>query len=455
MTSDIPNSARVVVCGAGIGGISTAFHLTRLGISDIVVVDARPPLTLTSDKSTECYRNWWPTEHMVSLMSRSIDLLEEYAAESGNRFSLSRRGYLYVTAKAAELEAMTRQASQISDLGAGHLRFHNSDASAYEPAALHGYESTVEGADVFTTGAALRDAFGFVNEEAVGGVHVRRAGWLSAQQLGAWMIEETINAGVNYIQGTITSVTTDNTGVRGVTVDGGIPIACTTFVNAGGPLAKQVGSMIGTTVPIISEIHQKVSFKDTKGAFPRHAPMVIWNDPQRIEWDQDARTFLGEAGRSDAMDELPAFVHGRPEGGLRSDWALGLWEWKTKTTAQPTWPLDDDPLYPELVMRGLTAMLPDMVAYRDALPEHTVDGGYYTKTTENVPIVGPIGPKGSFICAALSGYGIMAACAAGELAAMHVSGGRLPTYADAFAIKRYEDPAYLRSIRSIEATGQI
>jgi glycine/D-amino acid oxidase-like deaminating enzyme len=50
------SSADVVICGAGLGGISAAYYLAVVeGITDIVIVDERPPLTLTSDKSTECY----------------------------------------------------------------------------------------------------------------------------------------------------------------------------------------------------------------------------------------------------------------------------------------------------------------------------------------------------------------------------------------------------------------
>ena len=87
--------ADVVICGAGIAGISTAYYLTvKQGIKDVVLVDYRPPLTLTSDKSTECYRNWWPDPSMVSFMDRSIDLLENLSDASGNAFNLGRRGYL-------------------------------------------------------------------------------------------------------------------------------------------------------------------------------------------------------------------------------------------------------------------------------------------------------------------------------------------------------------------------
>ena len=70
------------------------------------------------------------------------------------------------------------------------------------------------------TGNALREAFDFVSDDAVGGIHVRRAGWLSAQQLGAWMVEESTEAGVTYVQGAVTDVNTDEAGVRGVTIDG-------------------------------------------------------------------------------------------------------------------------------------------------------------------------------------------------------------------------------------------
>jgi glycine/D-amino acid oxidase-like deaminating enzyme len=80
-------SAEVVICGAGIGGIAAAYHLAvRRGVPGVVLVDEGSPLSLTSDKSMGCYRNWWPGpgEDMVALMNRSIDLLEELSRESGD-----------------------------------------------------------------------------------------------------------------------------------------------------------------------------------------------------------------------------------------------------------------------------------------------------------------------------------------------------------------------------------
>src|SRR5438105_11528011 len=109
-----PGTAEVVICGAGIAGIATAYHLTRQGVTDIVLVDERPPLSLTSDKSTECYRNVWPGpgDAMVAAMNRSIDLLEELARESGNMFRLNRRGYLFATAQAQRVAGLVQAARE-------------------------------------------------------------------------------------------------------------------------------------------------------------------------------------------------------------------------------------------------------------------------------------------------------------------------------------------------------
>ena len=77
-----PKSADVIICGAGICGISAAYHLAiKQGVERVILVDERDPMSFTSDKSTECYRNWWPGpgDTMVRFMNHSIDLLEELA----------------------------------------------------------------------------------------------------------------------------------------------------------------------------------------------------------------------------------------------------------------------------------------------------------------------------------------------------------------------------------------
>ncbi len=56
---------------------------------------------------------------------------------------------------------------------------------------------------------------------------------------------------------------------------------------------------------------------------------------------------------------------------------------------------------------------------------------------------------------AFSGFGLMAACAAGELLAAHISGTMLPPYAPAFRLERYADPAYQQLLAQWGSIGQL
>jgi glycine/D-amino acid oxidase-like deaminating enzyme len=151
---------------------------------------------------------------------------------------------------------------------------------------------------------------------------------------------------------------------------------------------------------------------------------------------------------------MPVACHGRPEGRGGSQWVLALWEYHRKVV-EPVWPLPDDPLYAEVVIRGLIAMFPEMARYRDHLPQCVVDGGYYTKTAENRPLAGPMQTSGAFVVGALSGFGVMAACGVADLVAAHVTGAPLPEHAADFGLERYADPAYRREIEQLTETGQI
>lgn len=443
--------ADVVVCGAGIAGVATAYHLAvKRGVRNVVLVDPRPPLTLTSDKSTECYRNWWPNAPMVGLMNRSIDLLEEMARESNNAFHLSRQGYLYVTGNPDRLRDMADEGVTISSLGAGELRRHPGD-SGYRPTDVPGLP---EGADLFLDGDEIRRFYPFLTKQAVGGVHARRAGWFSAQQLGAWMIEQALRHGLEIVKASVTGVLMASGAVSGVRLDSGQQVTAPLFVNAAGPMLAQVGRLLEVDLPVFSEVHIKVAFRDHQRIIPRHSPMVIWSDPQTLTWSGEEFDALQSEGRTDLLGEMPAACHYRPEGGPDSDWLVALWEYH-RLIQEPTWPLPDDPLYPEAVVKGLTTMVPELAVYLDRLPQPVVDGGYYTKTRENRPLVGPLGVDGAFVVGAFSGFGVMAAAAAGELASMYLTGADLPEYANAFALSRYEDSAYLDEINTITNTGQI
>lgn len=450
-------SADIVICGAGIAGISTAYYLaTRYGITNIVLLDERPPLSLTSDKSTECYRNWWPGPDaaMVQLMNRSIDLLEELVVESNRQFYLEQRGYVYATANPDRIPSLCNAAEQAAQYGAGPVRLHQETPSdlSYDPAAQN-----VVGSDVILDTKLIRTHFPYLSDQTIALIHARRCGWFSAQQLGMYMLEQVRALGIRLINGCVIGVEVHNNAIESVSTNNpeATRIMTNTFVNAAGPLLREVGQMMSVDLPVFCERHLKMAFNDYLGVVPRKAPMLIWDDPLALMWAEDERQFLAESEESQwLLDLLPPGIHTRPEGGLESTTILMLWAYDTRPVP-PVFPISIEPEFLEVVLRGMISMIPGLQAYVDRTPKPFIDGGYYIKTCENRPLIGALPVDGAYVVGALSGFGVMAACGAGELVASHIVTAHLPEYAAAFRLSRYEDAAYQAKLVQWESLDQL
>jgi glycine/D-amino acid oxidase-like deaminating enzyme len=462
----MPASFDVVICGAGIAGVSAAYYLSVFhGVKNILLVDERPPLSLTSDKSTEAYRNWWPgpDNAMVAFMNHSIDLLERLADQTNNLIHLNRRGYLYLTADSRSVPGIEATARIISGFGAGDLRVHRGNVGdpIYSAGTNDDYFDQPGGADLLLNPTLIHSHFPYLSEKTVAALHVRRAGWFSGQQLGAYWLAQAKLAGAHLLVGSVTGIEIKNGRVHGVlvseinTTGRTMRVATSCFINAAGPFQRSVGELLGIDIPVYNELHLKLAFRDSLRAIDRNAPLLIWNDPQYLEWSPDEREFLADDPKSRWMlTEMPGGAHTRPEGGQESPVALMLWDYHN-APVDLTWPIPVDDQYPEIVLRGLFPMLPALRAYQNKMPRPQVDGGYYTKTIENRPLICPLPVTGAYLIGALSGFGMMAASAAGDLIAAYISGSDLPAYAPSFSLERYNDPNYLRALEAWKDTGQL
>jgi sarcosine oxidase, subunit beta len=440
------SSAEVVICGAGIGGVAAAWHLSvRQGIRRVVIVDEREPLTLTSDKGTQGYRNWWPgpDDTMLRLVSRSIDLLEESAAESGNAIRMNRRGYLFATADPAQVARLESTASEVSAFGMGPLRVHR-NSGTYTAAPAEGFADQPIGADLLLGDEALR-AFPFLAADTIGALHIRRAGWLSGIALGARLLQQAIAAGATFVRDRVDGVDAFGGKVRSVRLASGTTIETERFVIAAGPGLPNVAGMLDVQLPVFHELHAKLTMRDPRHTVPRDAPFVIWTDPMRLEWSAADRAELArtEQGRR-LLDPLPGGVHVRPVDLTHGDELYLIWTFENE--ARPyVWPPTFNPRYADVLVRGCARMVPGFQPYV-GVAAGIVDGGYYCKTPENRPLIGPLEVQGAFVLGALSGSGLMSAHACGELLSQHVAGAPLPDYARWFLPSRYADAKYLELV---------
>jgi sarcosine oxidase, subunit beta len=399
--------AEIVIAGAGMAGVAAAHQLAvRESVKGVVLVDPREPLSLTSSKGSEAYRNYWPgpDDTMMRFMNRSIDLLEALDRETGHAFELNRRGYVFLTADPAEAE---------------RLRGHESPTMEF-----------------FDSGSVIRERYAFVTDRVRAMLHARRAGFMNATTLGRCLLERARAYGVDLICDEVTGLIVVNERFAGVQLASGARIKARAFVLAVGPLLQEWTARIRLRVPVVNELHGKISFEDRAGVIPRDAPLMIWNDA----------VDLG------ALGTFPAGVHLRPRGE-RS--VLGIWTYDTRIE-HPSFPPVFAPAYFDIVIRGLATMVPGLSAYVDDGPSATVDGGYYCKTPDNRPLIGPTAIDGVYVLGALSGFGIMASQAAAELLASYVLDHTRPDYAPAFHPARFEDPAYQRVLASLDSkSGQL
>jgi len=447
----------VVICGAGIAGVAAAYALTQHGVTNVVLVEPGNPLSLTSDKSTEAYRNWWPgpDRAMTAFMNRSIDLIEGIARATGNRINLNRRGYAFATADAAKIPFLQSMAQMAETRGGGPARFHDAGASGYSPSPERGFDFPLTGADVITDASLIREHFPYFAPETVAVAHARRAGWLSAQQLGMTMLEAARERGATLVRGTVVGVDVAAR-VRAVHVEHAgerRTIETSHLVLAAGPMQKTMAQLIGIDLPLYAERHHKVSFADTLSAVPRSAPMMIWLDEQCLPWSEEERAVLEQD--DDArwlLAPFPAGVHGRPDGAHAT---LVLFNHHGEPVA-PEFPLPEPPPhYAEIALRGMSTMVPALQAYAGKFARPYVDGGYYMRTRENRPLIGPLPVEDAYVSCGFSGFGVMASCGAGELIARHVTGGELPDYAPAFLLSRYDDPEYRALLENWGDGGQL
>ncbi|MBI4503213.1 MAG: FAD-binding oxidoreductase [Gemmatimonadetes bacterium] len=419
--------ADVVIAGAGIAGIAIAHRLAEHhGITDIVLVDPRPPLTFTSDKTGANYRDWWPVRPLVELTRRSIQLMSEML-DSGAAFTVNRRGYLYVSTRREFRDTLPGLLAPYAQAGAGPLRMHEpSGTTNYEPASPTG-RAGAEGADVLDP-EIIRRTFPHFSPSVTGAIHARNAGTLDTVALGQYLLAAAMRHGVRLVRGEVTRIDVTGSRIRKIGIvaeDGSSEIATRHFVNAAGPFAGRVARLMNVTLPVINVRQQKVAIPDPLGAVPPDAPFTISLDPQ---------------------GSLPAGLHIKPgTSGGRAVIKLGCAF--NKEPEEPDWEPRVTTEFPGLVLRAAAELIPALESHLDRPPAPVAhEAGYYTRTPDELPLIGPLGVDGAYIVGGLAGFGAMVACAAAEIAASWIAGTARPAWTKSFEPGRFTAPGHGQAI---------
>ena len=282
LTNDLPQRAQVVIIGGGAAGCSVAYHLAKLGWTDVVLLEQGQLSCGTTWHAAGVVGQLRTHPSLTRLMLYSSRLYAGLEAEVGLGTGWNQCGALWVAASA---DRMTQLRRTVDLARAQGLEAH--DISVAEAGARWPLMRTGD----------LAGAIWLPNDAKANPADLTQALARGARRGGARILERTKAHGCIVNRGRITSVAT----TRGA-------IECEYVVNCGGQWAKALGEQVGVTVPLQPAEHYYIVTEAIDG-LDRTAPTL--RDPDGYTYfKEEVRGLLMGGFEPDAKpwvasDEIP------------------------------------------------------------------------------------------------------------------------------------------------------
>jgi glycine cleavage system aminomethyltransferase T/glycine/D-amino acid oxidase-like deaminating enzyme len=239
-TSDLPPRARVVVVGGGIVGSSVAYHLTKLGVSDVVVLE-RGVLTNGTTWHAAGLVSQARGSHALTELSRvNAPLYESLPAETGIETGLRRVGSMTVARTEGRQQESLRSVSMGRDFGIEAYPLTPAEVKERWPVAN---VDDVVGGIIFPTDGTVNPG------------DAARSLMKGATMGGARLVHGVAIDGFGIERGAVTSVSTG----RG-------PVECETVVLAAGLWSGELARLAGASLPLYPAEHYWVMTEPAEGA---------------------------------------------------------------------------------------------------------------------------------------------------------------------------------------------
>jgi len=226
----LPDRARVVVIGGGVGGTSIAYHLVQRGWRDVVVLERAQLTSGSTFHSAGLVGQLRSTMPLTRLMMDSVALYARLKEETGVDIGWRPVGSLRLASSRERMEELERQAGWGESFGLP--------------------------LELVSAGETQRRFPLMAPEGVMGAAFLSTDGYLDPSGLTLALAEGARRGGARICEGVrVTGIRLDRGAVRGVDTEQG-PIEAEVVVNAGGIYAPEIGAMAGLTLPIIPMAHQ-------------------------------------------------------------------------------------------------------------------------------------------------------------------------------------------------------
>ena len=373
-------TADVVIVGGGCMGASVAYHLTRRGITDIVLLEREKLLaTGSTGRNAGGVRHQFSNAANIRLSLESIALLERFADDVGSPIDFHQDGYLFLLSSEASVETFHRNVELQRSLGVA--------VDWLEPADVERLAPGVGIDGLLAATFCAKDGIADPNGVTMGFAK-------AAQTRGAVVERDTDVTGIQVAGRRVAAVETS----RG-TID--TPVV----VNAAGPWARHIGRLAGVDVPVDPyRRHIFIAAVDraafSTGRVPASHIMVI--------------------------DFGTTFYFHREGAGV----LFGMGDPSETPTFDTTVQWDFAPKVIDVAMTRLPALGEASISHAWA--------GLYEMTPDGNPVIGPAPDvEGLFLINGFSGHGFQHSPAAGRIVADLIAGRDAGTDLSPFAIERF------------------
>jgi heterotetrameric sarcosine oxidase gamma subunit len=254
-TGNLPSQAHVVIIGGGIIGCSVAYHLTKLGWNDVLILERKELTSGTTWHAAGLIVTPDSDELAVEMATYTRELIKSLEVETSQSTGFKEIGYLQLACTPDWLEERRRMAVAARRLGVNYQEISPTEVKKLWPLA--------DTSDILA---------GFYTPEdgRANPVDVTMALAKGAKMGGAKIFEETEVVGINKENGCVTGVVTNKGEIKAEIV-----------VNCAGLWGRHVGKLAGVNVPLQAAEHYYLLTQPIEGV---HSDLPIIEDFERFSY---------------------------------------------------------------------------------------------------------------------------------------------------------------------------
>jgi len=256
MSVELPTRAQVVVVGGGIIGASLAYHLTKRGITDVLVVEQGQLTGGTTWHAAGLVSQLKPTHSLTKLATYSNRLFEELEDETGQATGYRAPGSISVASDLERWEEMRRGISMASTVGVEIREIDMDELTDKVP--------------------LLR------TDDLVGALYIPKDGQTSPVDTTMALIKGARQGGATVVEGVaVQRLLKNGDTCVGIETEDGHVVEAETVVMAAGMWTRQLAETIGVNVPLQACEHFYIVTEPLQGV-ERGMPIV--RDPSNYTY---------------------------------------------------------------------------------------------------------------------------------------------------------------------------